>query len=266
MTCDFHLHTTCSDGIHPPREMRDAVRRARVRHWAITDHDTLAGWRALAGEAGLLPGVEITAQHGAREIHIVGLGVDPDHAGLTDFLAGIRALRRARLQRTVAALGLSARLPIDQLAPAAETVTRSHLAGWLVRLGVAATINAAFADHIGDAQQAALALPAFPDPATTCAAIRAAGGVAILAHPGCYGDRASVEAVLATAAFDGLEGRHPRLSPAFAAALVEVAEIRGLLLSCGSDLHALHATRRPGDEQLAESRLRPLLDRLGLAA
>lgn len=263
MRLDFHLHTHCSDGAHPPAELLAAVRRARLDAWAVTDHDTLAGWRALAGEAGLVPGVEVTAEHGGHEVHIVGLGVDPDDAPFAAFLAAIRATRRERLTRLIASLSEDARLRLDDLGGGvADSLSRSHLAQALVRLGRAHSISAAFNELIGDAHCAVLGLPPYPSPRAVAEAVRAAGGVAILAHPYVYGDLAVVEALLAHG-LDGLETVHAGCPPEFGDGLRALAGRYGLLESCGSDTHWLGGSRQPGDQRLDRERAAPLLGRIG---
>lgn len=265
MRLDFHLHTHCSDGALHPAELLAAVRRSRLDHWAVTDHDTLAGWRALRGEAGLVPGVEVTAEVDGREVHIVGLGIDPEDAAFAAFLAGIRAVRVDRLGRLIVALGESGRLTTADLGGGtADSLSRSHLAKALVTLGRAPHVSAAFGDLIGDAHCARLGLPAYPSPSEAAIAIRAAGGVAILAHPGLYGTAAAVAALL-DHGLDGLETSHSNLGPELGMALRELAEARNLLESCGSDIHWLGA-RQPGDQRLDRERALPLLRALRLAA
>jgi 3',5'-nucleoside bisphosphate phosphatase len=253
MRVDFHLHTDRSDGQLSPREILAAVRREQVGAWSVTDHDSLAAFGELRGEAGLVPGVEITASHDGREVHVVGLGIDPDHGGLADFLAGIRAQRRVRLSALIARLPASASrgLAIADLDDGrAEALGRNHLARALVRRGGVPSLQRAFADHLADEHIA--------DPSVT-SAIRAAGGLAILAHPGIYGSRAAVEPLVAQC--DGLELAHPGLDPALARELAALCDERGLYASAGSDLHFLGA-RRPGMFTVEDARLRPLLARL----
>ncbi len=211
MRSDFHLHTHLSDGVPTPRELLAAVRRAKIDAFAVTDHDTLAGWRALAGEPGLIPGVEVTAGLAGREIHIVALGIDPEHQGFAAFLAGIRALRIRRLTQLIARLGDNVRrgLSIDELASEgdarhADSLGRLHLAKALVRRGGVATVADAFNHHLGDDYLVDADLEPYPHPTVAAHAIRAAGGVALLAHPGIYRTRDAV-APLLDLGLDGLE-------------------------------------------------------------
>src|SRR4026208_395495 len=107
---DFHTHTLRSDGILTPSELVTAAAAAGVRTLAITDHDTLAGVRELRanGEvhAGLelIPGIEINTVVLDRdhvlegEVHILGIGVDPDDDALEAALATQRDARRIRFE------------------------------------------------------------------------------------------------------------------------------------------------------------------------
>ncbi|MBA3683833.1 MAG: hypothetical protein H0W72_01100 [Planctomycetes bacterium] len=265
MRLDFHLHTCRSDGQLKPSELLAAVRRARLEAWAVTDHDTLAGWRELRAEPGLIPGVEVTAGRDGHEIHIVALGIDPEHGGFAVFLQDIRDLRRARLARLISSLGLDGRLSVEDLASAgADSLSRNHLAQAMVRLGRVSSIPGAFDGPIGDDAIAAMDLAPYPSPVVAIAAIRAAGGVAILAHPGMYGDEPSI-CTLLDLGFDGLEVKHPKLDPELSERLIAQAALRGLYVSCGSDTHWLGA-RQPGDYRLPKEQAWPLLKRLGVAA
>lgn len=273
MKVDFHLHTWCSDGAHDPIEMLHAIRHAGVESFAITDHDTCSGWRALAGTPGLLAGVEATAGHDHREVHIVGLGINPDQLILSTMLARVRVLREHRLGVLLARLpaDISRGLTVDDVRDrrsrggiiAGESLSRNHLARALVQRGGVANFRAAFDDWLGDEHMRDPALPEFPSIAEVTAAIRDAGGVAILAHPGMYKSVPVVEELM-DAGCDGLEVEHPHLDPTFAGALRSRAVERGWLMSVGTDTHVL-GSRRPGHCVLADHLLNPLLDRLGVA-
>jgi predicted metal-dependent phosphoesterase TrpH len=273
MRVDFHLHTHRSDGQLAPSELLAHVRRAKLDAWAVTDHDTLAGWRDLHDRPdarGLIPGVEATAAHGGREIHLVGLGLDPAHAGLADLLADVRALRRERLAALIARLPptVARGVTVDALDDGhADALGRNHLARALVERGGVATLGAAFTDHLGDEHVADPSLPQFPPIAQVAAALHAAGAVVVLAHPAMYGSAAAVAALLDGAgpgAIDAMELAHPGLGDDLQRDLMALAAERGLLASAGSDLHFAGA-RKPGKYVLDDHHLRPLLLRLGLA-
>lgn len=263
------MHTHHSDGQLAPRELLAAVRQQQVDHWAVTDHDSVRGWQALAAEPGLIPGVEITAGFAGREVHVVGLGIDPHHAELLTFLADIRALRLRRLTVLIARLpddvkrGLTLQaLCTDPLARDSESFGRLHLARSLLRRGGVSSISNAFEHHLGDEHTTDFDLEPYPLPSEVSAVIHAAGGVAILAHPGVYSTFAVIEPLMAQG-LDGLEVNHPNLDPNLQATLLSTAVARNWLISAGSDLHFLGA-RKPGAWSMDE-RHRPLLDRLRVA-
>jgi hypothetical protein len=264
MKVDFHLHTHWSDGALAPEALRKLVDAAGVQHYAVTDHDTLAGFRALQGDPRLVPGVEITTWIEDTEIHIVGLGIDPDHQPLNEFLLRIRAGRRIRLaaiaeriaSRGGPRLDLAALLPAEPGCP-----TRGHLAGALVKAG-AADHKEVFPRWLSEEALHGLDAPDYPHPTAAAAAIHAAGGLAILAHPARYKNMDFVGRIL-DAGLDGLEVAHPRCPAPWPRMLESMANSRGLLMSCGSDLH--HAGhRQPGDHQGPRPAISRLLDRLGI--
>ncbi|MFK7975950.1 MAG: PHP domain-containing protein, partial [Halioglobus sp.] len=46
MLIDFHTHSTASDGELSPQELLEQARRSGIEIFAITDHDTVAGYRS----------------------------------------------------------------------------------------------------------------------------------------------------------------------------------------------------------------------------
>ena len=267
MRVDFHLHSRASDGAHPATEMAAAAAAARLRHWSLTDHDTLAGWRTIAAAPGLIPGVELSTTWLGREVHIVGLGFRPDDAGLTNLLAANRKVRLTRLEALINRLPTEARTSITVASIAAEanngpegSLGRNHLARALTRSGAVTGSQEAFARWLADEHLVDQDVPAFGSPADAAEVVRAAGGIAILAHPGCYGELPLILTLMACG-LDGIETCHPNLSSQLAQGLRKLAARHGWLQSCGTDLHHL-GVRRPGDCTLGAERLRPLLDRL----
>src|SRR3954452_24590258 len=111
-TVDLHTHTLRSDGVLEPVALVTAAADRGIRTLAITDHDTLGGYRELVADGSvpesveLIPGVEINAlAHGIPlaegELHILGFGMDPADDAFEAALARQRAARRIRFDRTV---------------------------------------------------------------------------------------------------------------------------------------------------------------------
>lgn len=247
---DLHTHTTASDGSLTPRELVAAARRAGLRAVAVTDHDTVDGLaEALAAgrELGVevVPGVEISVNRPGTSagMHMLGLYVEPDRAGLT---AGLRRLQKAREERNpkIAArlqeLGVSATMEEVSAVSGGGQISRAHFAQVLAAKGVTANRREAFARYLGN--DAPAYVPKFRlDAAEAIALLRAAGGVPVLAHPGLLKlEGAQLESLLRRLRDQGLEGLEAHYSEHDAALrrrLESLAARLGLAVSGGSDFH-----------------------------
>lgn len=251
-TIDLHTHTVRSDGVLEPRDLVAAAAAAGVRLLAITDHDTLAAYRELnaAGTAPasleLLTGVEINAvvppSRGLweSEIHVLGFGMDPDDAEFESALAAQREERQRRFERILARLR-ELDMPIDDeialLAHGADdALGRPTVARALVARGHATSVEDAFQRYLGRG------LPAYVprgglDPAGAIRAIRAAGGLPVLAHFREAGDRISLLRELIGLGLGGLEVYYRSWDQLTVDAVGTVARKLGLVATGGSDYH-----------------------------
>lgn len=191
---DFHCHSTASDGLLPPDQV---VRRAAgngVSLLALTDHDDLAGLpgaKDAADELGLrlVSGVEISIEWQNQPIHVVGLGFDAGHPVLTAGLESVRSGRIERARRMAEALDAIAIRGVFEGAMAyagnPSLISRAHFARYLVEIGLCKDVHSVFENYLTPGK------PGYVDHrwATLEDAvgwIRAAGGVAVVAHPGRY--------------------------------------------------------------------------------
>ena len=194
---DLHTHSTRSDGVLAPAVLlRDAV-SVGVRQLALTDHDTLAGYRDVVAAGAVPPGVELIAgieinavvsdraDLWESELHILGFGMDPADEPFEAILAAQRARRRERFDRTVRRLrelGFAVDAELDSLdLTDDDALGRPTIARALVRSGYALSVEDAFQRLIGRGCPAYVPREGL-GPAGAIAAIRAAGGVAALAH------------------------------------------------------------------------------------
>ena len=149
---DFHTHSSASDGSDSPAELVRAAQRAGLSAIALTDHDTISGlpeFLRAAGDSGVtaVPGVEISANLYNKEIHILGLFVDPVSPGLNAFLEAVRSKRNIRNQQMIEKLNIIGyQITLEELQNAApgESVGRPHVAELLVKKGYFASIQEAF--------------------------------------------------------------------------------------------------------------------------
>lgn len=253
---DLHAHSTASDGARPPAAVVEAARAVGLAALALTDHDTLAGVPE-AQEAGralgvrVVPGVELSAMDGAREVHVLGLHVAPD-AELERQLGAFRSARRTRAERIVERLNqLGVPVSMASVLAAADggAIGRPHIARAMADGGWVRDSRDAFDRFLGAGRPAFVAKLRL-SVEDGIELIHRAGGLAIMAHPGQDGTRARVEALVALG-LDGLEVRHPGHTTEDVARLGALVEHFGLVPSGGSDWHGTgEGTRMLGSQQV----------------
>ena len=157
--------------------------------FAIADHDTVAGVpaaEALAHEAGsaFLRGVEVSASLDGYLFHILAYGLDPESPVLSALLQENRA-RMEKYNEDILHALIGAGHPIDADDYAAYEYDPSR-GGWkglnfLVDRGICTGVRDFFDNLLAGLP---LETPTFAHPTEVVTAVRAAGGVPVLAHPG----------------------------------------------------------------------------------
>jgi predicted metal-dependent phosphoesterase TrpH len=239
---DLHLHSTASDGSRAPGDVVRSAHGAGLVAIALTDHDTVAGLpEAQAAGAALgvriVNGVELSAVEGASETHVLGLHLH-DTGVLERGLGELRAMRGRRAVRIVELLqSQGVQVTIDDVLQQAGSgaIGRPHVARALVADGWAVDVRDAFDRYLAAGRPAYVAKDQL-GMREAVAMIHAAGGIAVLAHPGAAATRERLEALLALG-LDGVEVKHPSHSPQEIARIRALAEQLGLLPSGGSDWH-----------------------------
>jgi len=244
---DLHVHTTASDGALSPREVVARALEAGLAAIAVTDPDEVAGVAPALAAAGELapggraggPGVELTAYVRPQvELHILGYFVEVRHGPLLERLERFRRVRRERAERFVAnlrSLGLDVDFKDVLTETGGEAIGRPHIAAALLARGLVASIDEAFRRHLSEKSPAYVPKEQI-SPEEAIGIIHAAGGLAVLAHPG-VGKRGPWVGRLAEMGLDGVEAYHPYHSPSGAGRLERLAEKHGLLVTGGSDFH-----------------------------
>jgi hypothetical protein len=240
---DLHLHTTASDGTDTPAELVAACRAAGLTTIGVADHDTVDGLaeaEAAARAAGLhfVPGIEITAAWRERDVHVLGYFVDTASADFASFHDAQRE-DRVRRARTIAARLTALGAPVDMEAIIARSkgrpVVRPHIAAALVEAGHVMSEQDAFARLLGEGQPAYVPRSG-ATPADVVRAIRCAGGVSSLAHPGITNEDGLIPE-LAAAGLDALEAYHADHTEADSTRYRDLARAHGLAVTGGSDYH-----------------------------
>lgn len=249
---DLHTHTSRSDGILEPAALVRDVAAAGVRFLAITDHDSLSAYRELtaasdAVPAGLdlIPGVEINAI--ARdiplldgELHVLGFGMNPADEAFEAMLAGQRAARRVRFERTVRKL-VEIGMPIDAHVNSIDhtrddALGRPTIARALIAAGHATSVEDAFRRLIGWSGPAYVPREGL-GPLAAIEAIAAAGGLPVLAHFSEAPGQLGLLRELRDAGLRGLEVYYRTFSPDTVTLVADVAQRLGFVATGGSDYH-----------------------------
>jgi predicted metal-dependent phosphoesterase TrpH len=244
----LHVHSTASDGLFSPEAVVSRAKARGLGGLALTDHDSVAGLaaarrQAVAEDLVFVNGVEISVEWQDTPIHIVGLGFDAAHPGL---LAGLKTTQDGRLERarrmdaSLAAAGINGTL-VGALRHAAHPaqISRAHFARHLVEIGLFADTGTVF-EHYLTPGKPGYVPHRWATLAEAIGWICAAGGVAVVAHPGRYKiSSGQMRAFLGE--FRDLGGKAIEVSsgnvPTHTRRFARLARAFGFYASQGSDFH-----------------------------
>ena len=241
---DLHSHTTASDGQHTPEELLQLAADAGVTTLAVTDHDTVAGLAACEEAAQkhqirLVPGIEVSAFVGRKEVHILGHFVDRTEARLGRFADALRTEREKRMVLMVAKIkALGFPVTMDHVLGIAGDahLGRPHLARVLVEGHWCTSTKEAFDRFLGDGKPAAV--PRFEVTVEDAIAlIHGARGTATLAHPGTSRVLLFELEQMKKAGLQGIEADHSDHAPTLRQKFAEWATQLDLIPTSGSDFH-----------------------------
>jgi len=241
---DLHVHTTFSDGMFTPEEVVEKALERGLKAVGITDHDCIGGIQPCIDAAKgtsleIIPGVEITASRDEEtELHILGYLFDYTDPELLAILNKIENNRVQRIKDMVALLneqGLDIREEQVFSGSADGTIGRPHLARVLVEEKKVKTLNEAFNRYIGDTKPCYVKHKRI-DYRDAIKAIRAAGGVPVLAHPGSNDRDEHIPDYIA-AGLRGIEVFHTKHKDHVSNKYLVMAQKSGLVITGGSDCH-----------------------------
>lgn len=246
MFADLHTHSTASDGQYAPAELVRLAKRAGIDVLALTDHDTIDGLPE-AIRAGAECGVRIVrgVEWSAKEypaFHILGYAFAPDSPALLELCRQMRhsrEKRKSRILEYLAEKGVPVTLEeVEEFGPAAS---RPHFARAMIRRGYVSSVQEAFARYLSTEEFMRRAGRVKPSARACIETVRAAGGVAALAHPYQIGlSPEKLEALIEELRGYGLNAMecfYPRHSPEQTAFYRRLAARFGLYETGGSDFH-----------------------------
>ena len=245
--CDLHTHSLYSDGTCTPGQLIEKAREAGLSAVVLSDHNTVAGLPSFleaARDSGVeaVPGVEFSTEYLGKELHILGLFIQPEaypqvNALLQQFLQRKDQSNRELVER-LAQAGIV--LDYDKIKrQAAGSINRAVIGAEMVELGYCESVKKAFSDWLSP-KKGYYIPPLRPDAFETIRFIKSIGAVAVLAHPFLNLDASELEIFLqqaVPAGLDGMEVSYSLFSQEQTENACRIADRFGLLYSGGSDFH-----------------------------
>jgi predicted metal-dependent phosphoesterase TrpH len=262
---DLHSHTTCSDGTDSPLTLVKKAASAGISILGLTDHDSTQGWSeaidALHGNLQLALGAEVSClTEDGISVHMLGLLFDGNDTPLQQLLSDSRDTRIPRMKKMIENLqsaGYEITLEdVQSATPTGATVGRPHLADALVARKIVKSRDEAFTELLHNDSPFYVSHFA-PTPEDSIKAIRAAGGVAVIAHP--FASRrgqtlnADSLASLVAAGLNGIEVFHRDQSAEERAQLLRIADELNLVVTGSSDYHGTGKLNQLGENTTAQA-------------
>lgn len=245
--CDLHTHSHYSDGTYSPEQLIQAAREIGLSAVALTDHNTVDGLPEFVEAARntpveAVPGVEFSTEYGGRELHILGLFIEPRHydavnARLDQFLQQKNESNKLLVENLCnAGLDLNYEKIKEE---AAGFINRAVIGAEMVRLGYCESVKAAFSQWLSE-KKGYYRPPVRPDAFETIGFIKSLGCAAVLAHPLLSMDEETTRKFLDGAVpcgLDGMEAYYSTYDIKTTALAKALAARYDILESGGSDFH-----------------------------
>ena len=241
---DLHVHSSVSDCSMDAESILKEAKEKGLTHLVFTDHDTTElalEHVALAEKYGIraVPGVEMSAYdyRKSRKVHILGYGYEK-----TKYIEqiGSETLKK-RNENCLKQIGilnsLGYTVPVDEVKKlAGRCIYKQHILEYLVRSGQSKELFGEIYRNIFKNGGPCDFDIEYPDAEDAVRAIKADGGLAVLAHPGQQGNYSVIHR-LVEAGLDGIEYNHPSHSETDKKKVEEFARSYRLFMTGGSDFH-----------------------------
>jgi predicted metal-dependent phosphoesterase TrpH len=249
---DLHVHTNISDSTFSPEKVVRYAKMQGLDAIAITDHDTCAAiapaiMAAKGVDIEIIPGVELTAEMGDDEIHVLGYFIDWQDDLFTKKLKELCRVRKERAKEILKRLneqGIDLKYEdLEEIAgPDSSSLGRLHIANLLYKKGKVACVKEAFTKYIGNNSPAYVKKFKL-SPKDAVDIIKDAGGVSVLAHPKTINTETrplkDILKILVNEGIQGIEVYHSDNNDRESSEFKKLAGEYGLLITGGSDCHGL---------------------------
>ena len=265
MRADLHVHTNVSDGSDSIARVIELAESKGLDLIAIIEHDTLSHSRQIPANTAVrvICGVEISAVHPGTNTraHILGYNIQKPELIAALCRPILEARNRNSERQAEILIGHGYHIDMDKLCRAdGKYLYKQHIMDWLVTTGQAP-------DMFGEFYQKTFKNGGicdfdiqYADAFTAVSAIKEAGGLAVLAHPGQQQNFWLIPE-LVNAGLSGLELNHHTHNEKDRETIRSLALEYGFFLTGGSDYHGKYEPQpfSVGDLLSDESGVRAIL-------
>lgn len=242
MYIDLHIHSVGSDGLATPKELVRTLVDGNVQVFAITDHDNLDSiaeleFCAKKADIRFIPGIEISVRS-EPDMHIVGLGVDPNNRNLCNYCNESKLRIMWRIHKIITILTkYNLSYDLDELKRSKGRLDKESFSKVL-----SGCKNEDFTQISDLLNQVRLADKGkHPSLKSAIDLIHQSGGLAVYAHP--FRGKKSTAQVFSefeqciVCGIDGVECFYPGCSGWESEFIIKLSNTHNLFLSGGSDWH-----------------------------
>lgn len=253
MRADLHCHSKYSDSSVSVEDLVRMAKLNKIDAIAITDHDTFAG-QSEAVQFGdrygvkIVPGIELSGYdyHRGEKAHI--LCYYPKQPKALNPVC--EKVRKSRYDTTLKMVHRICELfPVSEemifsRAKDSTNIYKQHIMHTLIDAGYARDFfgelyKKLFSPKDGLANYEIV----YPDVYEILEAVKAARGIAVVAHPGESKKEGLLRALAEQNLIDGIELYCPKNSEKMQAEVREIAAQYDLLLTAGTDFHGMYSSR-----------------------
>lgn len=249
---DLHVHSTASDGSYTPSELVHYAIEKGLVAFALTDHDTIDGIEEAIDTAShaskeikVIPGIELSAEHNGKDVHILGLNIDYKNKDFLQRITNFRKSREERNNKMIALLQQHGFNITDELIKKRfgdAVITRAHYAILLIEGGYVKDKDVVFKEYLNPGCSCYV-------PRTKVSVsdavklILSANGKPVLAHPLLYhlskNDLDELVALLKANGLQGIEAIYSANKWDDESRIKQLAKKYDLFITGGSDFHGI---------------------------